>query len=165
MFRFCQLPPIMSFIAGSPLAPQVQDSYLISLSSVNLKWMNCFEWKEREHIFLFLFRAVPTTYGGSQARGVTSELQLPAYTTITATRDPICVCYTTAHGNARSFTHWARPGIEPASSWILVGFFHHRATKGTPRSIFFIACFIARISISTFFLTQNGRSLDRVGVM
>ena len=30
--------------------------------------------------------------------------------------------YTTAHGKARSLTHWARPGIEPASSWILVGF-------------------------------------------
>jgi len=32
------------------------------------------------------------------------------------------VTYTTAHGNARSLTLWARPGIEPASSWILVGF-------------------------------------------
>ena len=25
--------------------------------------------------------------------------------------------YTTAHSNARSQTHWATPGIEPASSW------------------------------------------------
>ena len=40
--------------------------------------------------------------------GVKSELQLLAYTT--------------AHSNARSLTHWARPGIKPASSWILVGF-------------------------------------------
>ena len=30
--------------------------------------------------------------------------------------------YTTVHSNARSLTHWARPGIEPVSSWILVGF-------------------------------------------
>ena len=30
------------------------------------------------------------------------------------------VTYPRAHGKARSFTHWARPGIE--SSWILVGF-------------------------------------------
>ena len=30
--------------------------------------------------------------------------------------------YTTAHGNTGSTTHWARPGIEPTSSWILVGF-------------------------------------------
>ena len=27
--------------------------------------------------------------------------------------------YTTAHGNAGSSNHWGRPGMEPASSWIL----------------------------------------------
>ena len=27
------------------------------------------------------------------------------------------VTYTAAHGNARSLTHWARPGMEPTSSW------------------------------------------------
>ena len=32
------------------------------------------------------------------------------------------VTYTTAQGNAGSLTHWVRAGIEPASSWILVGF-------------------------------------------
>ena len=30
--------------------------------------------------------------------------------------------YTTAHSNTESLTHWAKPGIEPTSSWILVGF-------------------------------------------
>ena len=40
--------------------------------------------------------------------GIKSELQLPSYTT--------------AQGNARSLTHRAKPGIEPTSSWILVGF-------------------------------------------
>ena len=30
--------------------------------------------------------------------------------------------YTTAHGNNRSLTHLVRPGIEPESSGILVGF-------------------------------------------
>ena len=30
--------------------------------------------------------------------------------------------YTPAHSNARSPTHWVRPGIELAFSWILVGF-------------------------------------------
>ena len=29
--------------------------------------------------------------------------------------------YTTAHGNARSLTHLGSPGIEPMSSWVLVG--------------------------------------------
>ena len=38
--------------------------------------------------------------------GAESELQLPAYTTATATRDPsLSVTYTTADGNARSLTH------------------------------------------------------------
>ena len=30
--------------------------------------------------------------------------------------------YTTALGNARALTHWARPAIEPATSWSLVRF-------------------------------------------
>ena len=41
--------------------------------------------------------------------------------------------YTTAHGNARSLSRWARPGIKPPSSWMLVGFVNHWATAGTPR--------------------------------
>ena len=50
--------------------------------------------------------------------GVELELQLPAYATAiataTATPDLSHVCnYTTAQGNARSLTHWARPGVEP----------------------------------------------------
>ena len=40
--------------------------------------------------------------------GVYPELLLPAYTI--------------AHGNAGSLSHWARPGIELATSWFLVGF-------------------------------------------
>ena len=40
--------------------------------------------------------------------GVKSEVQL--------------LTYTTAHGNARSLTHGARPGIKPEISWFLVGF-------------------------------------------
>ena len=30
--------------------------------------------------------------------------------------------YTTTHGNAGSLIHWARPGIEPKTSWFLIGF-------------------------------------------
>ena len=32
------------------------------------------------------------------------------------------VTYTTGHSNTRSLTHRMRPGIEPATSWFLVGF-------------------------------------------
>ena len=52
-------------------------------------------------LFYAFFRAAPMAYGCSQAASVT---------------------YTTAHGNARSLTHWAGAGIEPASSWLLVRF-------------------------------------------
>ena len=41
------------------------------------------------------------------------------------------VTYTAAHNNAGSLTHCARPGIEPLSSWMLVGFVNNWATKGT----------------------------------
>ena len=41
------------------------------------------------------------------------------------------VTYTTAHGNAGSFTHWVRPGIEPTISWFLVEFVNHRPTMET----------------------------------
>ena len=40
--------------------------------------------------------------------------------------------YSIAHGNARSLTHWVRPGI-------LVGFVTHWATQGTPCMSFFIS--------------------------
>ena len=54
--------------------------------------------------------------------GVKSELQPPhsSYATATAMPDPNHVCYT--HHNARSLTCGVRPGIEPASSWMLVKF-------------------------------------------
>ena len=50
--------------------------------------------------------------------------------------------YTTAHGNARSLTHGARPGIEPATSRFVVGFINHYATTGTPVEHFF-KCLLA----------------------
>ena len=53
---------------------------------------------------------------------VESELQLPTYTTATARRIRAgSVIYTTAHSNARSLTDGVSPGLEPATSWILVG--------------------------------------------
>ena len=54
--------------------------------------------------------------------GVKLESQLPAYATAPATQDPSHVCDATAHSNTRSLTHWAKPGVTPTSSWILVRF-------------------------------------------
>ena len=63
------------------------------------------------------FRAAPAACISSQARGwiraiAASLCQIWAKSST----------YTTAHGNARSLTHGARPGIEPKSSWLLAGF-------------------------------------------
>ena len=87
---------------------------------------------------LFAFsRATPTAYGGSQARGlirsvaaglrqshsnVGSKPRLQPTPQLTATPD----------------LHWARPGIEPTTSWFLVGFVNHWATTGTPLTFFLI---------------------------
>ena len=44
----------------------------------------------------------------------------------------VAACY-----NAGSLTHWERPGTEPRSSWILVGFLTYWALKRNPESLFF----------------------------
>ena len=58
-------------------------------------------------VFVLLFRATPAAYGGSQARGQNGVTAASLYH---------------SHSNTRSPTHWARPGIELESSWILVAF-------------------------------------------
>ena len=55
--------------------------------------------------------------------GVKLELQLTAYTKATETQDwsqATSATYTTVHSNTRSLTHWARPRVEPTSSWMQV---------------------------------------------
>ena len=66
-------------------------------------------WDRSPTLFIYfsLFGATRVAYGSAQARGQ-----------IRATAAGLCH----SHSNTRSLTHWARPGIEPASSWILVGF-------------------------------------------
>ena len=54
-----------------------------------------------------LFRAAPSANGGSQAREPVGA---------TAAR------LHHSHSNTGSLTHWSRPGIEPATSWFVVGF-------------------------------------------
>ena len=56
---------------------------------------------------LFVFRAAPTAYWGSQARGQIGAVAAG-------------LCH--SHSNTRSLTHWARLGIEPTTYWFLVGF-------------------------------------------
>ena len=66
--------------------------------------------------------------------GIESELYLLTYTIATTTPNPshICDLCHSSWGNAGSLTHWARPGIQPAFSWIMVDSFllsHDRNSK------------------------------------
>ena len=67
-----------------------------------------------------VFRATLVTYGGSQARGQIGAAAVPRPQLQQCQIPAASATYTTSHGNAGSFTHWVRPGIEPASSWLLV---------------------------------------------
>ena len=86
----------------------------------------------------FLFRAVLAAHGGSQARGrmgavATSLHHSSRQLGIQAASST----YISAHGIDESLTHWARPGIEPASSWILVGFVTAQPPRELPEIDFF----------------------------
>ena len=103
----------------------------------------------RSLIILFWFLGLHLWHMEVPRLGVKSELQLPAYTTATATPDLSCVrANTIAHVNAGSLTHWVRPGIEPAFSWIIVGFITHWATRGTPSgtSLLAASCYLCLVT-------------------
>ena len=91
--------------------------------------MYCSDWISliRKVIFLFyfilpyfiiflLFRAACVAYGSSQARGQIGAAAASLCHTAAS------VTYTTTNSNAGSFIHRVRPGLEPLSSWILIGF-------------------------------------------
>ena len=79
----------------------------ISGNEIPVYWRLFLFFVFRFFVFCFLFKATPAAYGSFWVRhqiwGVSAT-------------------YTTAHGKTGSLTHWARPGIKPTSSWILVGF-------------------------------------------
>ena len=102
--------------------------------STHLYWLNsntgpavflfiCFCFCFRFFFLVFCpFRATQA-YGGPQARGPIRAVGCrpmpePQQSQIWAASST----YTTAHSNVRSLTHWARPGIEPTTSWFLVRF-------------------------------------------
>ena len=76
-------------------------------------------WPNGLFCFILLFKAVSKAYGSFQARSCSFQpIPWPKQLWIWA----VYAIYTTAHSNIRSPIHWVRPGIEPASSWILVRF-------------------------------------------
>jgi len=93
------------------------DPYLSRLMDLkNIMWSEKEKWQKKIQdklpfcvlFFFFFFLGLNLQHTEVPRLGVQSELQLPAYTT--------------AHSNAVSLTHWARPGMELRTSWLLVGF-------------------------------------------
>ena len=70
-------------------------------------------------------------YRSFQAKGQIGAVAASLATATAMGSPAISVNYTAAHGNAGCLSQWARPGIEPASSWILAGFI---TTPGTPEN-------------------------------
>ena len=62
--------------------------------------------------------------------------------------------YTTAHCNTGSLTHWARPGIEPSSSWIQVRFISAEPWQELP-SVLLLSWFLKIDSILKCSLIQR----------
>ena len=65
----------------------------------------------------------------------------------------VSTTYTIAHSNMESLSHWTRPGMEPATSWFLVGFIS--AEPRWDRLLSVIFNFIKRI-----FVINVGTSLQ-----
>ena len=78
-----------------------------------------------KHVLVFFLLLGPAlvAYGGSQARCQISAAAASLCHSVSNTgSQDVSANYTATHGNTVSLTHWSRPGIEPTSSWILVGF-------------------------------------------
>ena len=82
--------------------------------------------------FFAISWAAPAAYGDSQARGLIGAVAAGLRQNHSNSGSepglgptPQLTADTTAHGKVGSLTHWARPGIEPATSWFLVGFVNH----------------------------------------
>ena len=132
------------------LSPDPRDTHATGASSSSataataVRLVSCALWSflreaggsrwRKEFFFFFCFLVLHLWHTGVPRLGVKLELQLPPYTTATATQDPSHVCglHYSTHSDARSLTYQVRPGIKPASLWILVRFVSCWAMKGTP---------------------------------
>ena len=80
----------------------------------------------------FFFRAAPAACGGSQARG-----RIKSYN-CRPIPEP-------QKHNAVSLTQWSRPGIEPATSWLLGGFVSTVPQWKLPFKVFLTQLMMAQI--------------------
>ena len=90
-------------------------------------------------VFLPFLGPLPAAYGGSQAKGLMEAVATGLHQSHSYTGSEL----TTAHGNTRSLAHWARPEIQPATPWFLVGYVNYCHDRNSPLSLFklFPLCF------------------------
>ena len=92
--------------------------------------------------FFFFFRGV--AYG----KRLNRSYFLLAHVMGAATRHwANSATFTTAEGNARSRTHWERPGIEPTSLWIPVRFIIIEPQRELPQSVFVCLAMLQHVEI------------------
>ena len=87
-------------------------------------------------IYLYLFYCLGPHLWQTEVPRLGVESELPVYTTATATQDPTHVC-DLHHSSWQCWilTQWARPGIKPTTSWMLVRFLTRWAMTGIPSPI------------------------------
>ena len=73
------------------------------------------------YLFICLFRATPMAYGGSQARNLMGASAASLHHSDSNARSELCL-QPTSQLMATSILNRVRPGIKPASSWLLVRF-------------------------------------------
>ena len=125
MLRKCTLPATISCITSHLVSVELLWwSYPIMHYSTIIFKESVLSFIIRHVFNFFAFLEGPYLWHMEVPRlGVTWELQLLVYTTATATGIwTVSVTYTTAQSSTGFITHWTGPGIESASSWILVGF-------------------------------------------
>ena len=85
----------------------------------------CFFWGGVFFVFVYFFLGPHPGHMQVPRLGARDQIGATAaglHHSHSNTRSEPCLTYTTAHSNSGSLTHWVRPGIQPTSSWILVGF-------------------------------------------
>ena len=97
--------------------------------------------------FFCLFRATPKVYESSQLQNCSCcSTPQPWQRGIQA----VSATYTRAHSNAGSLTHRVRPGIKPASSWILVGFVSAEPRWELPMPLYLCLTLFSRLFLFQF---------------
>ena len=127
------------------IAIKIENIFLIELHNMERNFFSLIQFELHQilfHVLLFIFLFLFFVFFlGLQLwhmevprLGVKSEL-LPRLTPQPQQRGiwAASSTYTTVYGSVGSLTHWARPRIEPATSWLLVGLVNHWATMGTPK--------------------------------